>query len=88
MRTLFEKASDIRAAQREKIWRRGLEKGRAEGRQEIQQEIRQIQQLQSQIRALLRDAPRGRDPETGAPTITISRELRAELLDLLEDGDA
>lgn len=71
---LFERASDIRAAQRAKIVRRAHEKGR--------------QQARSQIRALLRDAPRGRDPETGEITITISRELRAELLDLLEDGDA
>ena len=90
MRTLFklfERASDIRAAQREKMWRRAVEKGRAESRQEFQQ----LQQFQSQIRALLRDAPRGRDPETGAPTIIISRELRAALLDELDelnDGDA
>ena len=74
MFTLFEKASDIRAAQRAKIVRRAHEKGR--------------QEALSPIRALLRDAPRGRDPETGAITITISRELRAELLDLLADGNA
>ena len=71
---LFERASDIRAAQREKMWRRAHEKGR--------------RQALSKIRALLRDAARGRDPETGAPTIIISRELRAALLDESADGDA
>ena len=99
--TLFERASDIRAAQRAKIVRRAYEKGFKqgleevrkqnfeEGRQEGRQEV--WQQARSLIRALLRDAPRGRDPETGAITITISRELRAELLDELDklnDGDA
>ena len=91
---LFERASDIRAAQRAKIVRRayekgfkqGLEEGRQQGYQQTLSQFRS--QFRSQIRALLRDAPRGRDPETGAPTITISRELRAELLDLLEGGDA
>lgn len=88
MFTLFERASDIRAAQREKIWRRGLEKGRAEGRQEGRQELQQLQQLQSQFRALLRDALRDQDPATGVITITISDELMAELFGEPADGDA
>lgn len=89
MRTLFklfERASDIRAAQREKMWRRAYEKGRKQGIEEIWQEERQ--QALSKFRALLRDAPRGRDPETGAITIIISRELRAALLDESADSDA
>lgn len=53
VRKLFEKASEIRAAQREKIVRRAQERER--------------RQLQSQFRARLRDVPR--DPETGAITI-------------------
>ena len=70
VRKLFEKASEIRAAQREKMWRRAQERGR--------------RQLQSQLRAVFRDATR--DPETGA--ITISREAAAGLLGDPADGDA
>lgn len=86
VRKLFEKASEIRAAQREKMWRRALEKGRAEGREESRAEVQQLvsQQVQSQFRALLRDATR--DPETGA--ITISREAAADLSGEPLDGDA
>ena len=80
VRKLFEKASEIRAAQREKMWRRALEKGRAEGRQEAQQEGRQEAQ---QLRSRLRDVPQ--DPETGA--ILISRETLADLLREPTDGD-
>lgn len=67
-------------------YKQGFEEGRKQAIEEIRQEERQ--RALSKIRALLRDAPRGRDPETGAITIIISRELRAALLDELNDGDA
>ena len=52
VRKLFEKASEIRAAQREKIWRRALEKGRAEGRQELRAEVRQ--EVRAEVRQEVR----------------------------------
>ena len=54
VRKLFEKASEIRAAQREKILRRAHEQGR--------------KQAMSQIRQILRDAQK--DPATGGIIIT------------------
>ena len=93
VRKLFEKASEIRAAQRAKMMRRSLEKGlkqgieigRREGHQEGRQEGRaEGRQEAQQLRSRLRDVPQ--DPETGA--ITISRETRADLLGDPADGDA
>ena len=76
VRKLFEKASEIRAAQRAKIREKGLEQGRKQGRK----------QALSQLRALLRDAPQ--DPTTGAITITLSQDAAADLLGEPPNDDA
>ena len=81
VRKLFEKASEIRAAQRAKMMRRSLEKGLKQG---IEIGRREGHQEAQQLRSRLRDVPQ--DPETGA--ITISRETRADLLGEPADGDA
>lgn len=62
VRKLFEKASEIRAAQRAKIWQRGLNRGREEGRKEAL----------AQIRSRLQDLNVARDPETGTVTLTLT----------------
>ena len=74
VRKLFEKASEIRAAQREKIVRRALEKGHKQGHK----------QAMSQIRQLLRDAQK--DPATGG--IIITPAMAAELLGDPSDSNA
>ena len=76
VRKLFEKASEIRAAQREKIVRRALEKGHEQGRK----------QAMSQIRQLLRDGQK--DPATGDITVTLSQAAAADLLGDPPDSDA
>ena len=72
VRKLFEKASEIRAAQRAKIVRRAQEKGR--------------KQAMSQIRQILRDAQR--DPATGAIIVTLSQADAADLLADPPDSNA
>ena len=57
---MFEKASEIRAAQREKIRERGRREGRREGREEILTKVREIMQ----------NSAISKDPETGAITLT------------------
>lgn len=89
VRKLFEKASEIRAAQREKMLRRSREKGLKQGieighQRGHREGLREGQQEAQQIRSRLRDVPR--DPETGA--VTINRETLADLLGEPADSDA
>ncbi len=84
VRKLFEKASEIRAAQREKIVRRALEKGHKQGHKQGHEQGRK--QAMSQIRQLLRDGQK--DPATGAITITLSQAAAAGLLDDPPDSNA
>ena len=67
-RKLFEKASEIRAAQREKIRERGRREGREEGRREGHQEGRK--EVLAKVRERLQSPAISRDPETGAITLT------------------
>ncbi len=78
VRKLFEKASEIRAAQREKIVRRALEKGHKQGHEQGHK------QAMSQIRQLLRDGQK--DPATGG--VIIPPEAAADLLGDPPDSDA
>lgn len=64
VRKLFEKASEIRAAQREKIRERGRREGRREGHREGRQEVI------AKVRELLESPAISKDPETGAITLT------------------
>ena len=86
VRKLFEKASEIRAAQREKMVRRAIEKGREKGLEQgrVQGIEQGRKQAWSRFRALLRDAPQ--DPDTGA--IMISPDAASDLLGDPSDGDA
>ena len=98
VRKLFEKASEIRAVQREKMVRRAIEKGLEQGREQGLEQGREQgleqgreqgleqgrKQALSQLRALLRDAPQ--DPTTGA--ITITQEAAADLLGEPPNDDA
>ena len=59
-RKMFEKASEIRAAQRAKIWQRGLNRGREQGRKEALDKMRN----------LLHSSTIATDPETGAIILT------------------
>ena len=63
VRRMFEKASAIRAAQREKMWRKAQEKGRKAGRKEALTEVRN--RLNSAAEQLGQ-----KDPVTGAITLT------------------
>lgn len=67
-RKMFEKASEIRAAQRAKIWQRGLNRGREEGRKEGREEAL------AQIRSRLQDSDVSKDPESGRVTLTLAPE--------------
>ena len=58
-RKMFEKASEIRAAQRAKIWQRGLNRGREQEREEIRKRLLQAAEQFQQ-----------RDPQTGAIILT------------------
>ncbi len=69
VRKLFEKASEIRAAQRAKIWQRGLSRGREQG----------IKEGREEMRGLLRGSTVSKDPETG----TITLALKPEDMDFL-----
>ena len=71
---MFEKASEIRAAQREKMLRKAHAKGRMEGHKEVLAEIR----------SRLQSAAIKKDPATG--TITLSPEDLEYLLG--ERGEA
>ena len=75
VRKMFEKASEIRAAQRAKIWQRGLNRGREEGREEIREQFREAVGQSQQ-----------RDPETGAITFTLTPEEMDLLLNGRSDG--
>ena len=72
VRKLFEKASEIRAAQRAKIRERGLRQGREEGRREGRQEGREEgrEEILTKVRELLQNPTVSKDPETGALTLT------------------
>ena len=59
LRKMFEKASEIRAAQRAKIWQRGLNRGREQEREEIRKRLLRVADQCPQ-----------KDPETGNITLT------------------
>ena len=60
---MFEKASEIRAAQRAKIVERARSRGRKEGREELRKELRdRLVQAEGQFQQ--------RDPQTGAIILT------------------
>ena len=84
VRKLFEKASEIRAAQREKIVRRALEKGHKQGHKQGHEQGRK--QAMSQIRQLLRDGQK--DPATGDITVTLSQAAADALLGDPPDSNA
>ena len=75
---MFEKASEIRAAQREKMLRKAHAEGRREGRMEGHKEVL------AEIRGRLQSAAIKKDPATG--TITLSPEDLEYLLG--ERGEA
>ena len=77
-RKMFEKASEIRAAQRAKMMERALTRGRKEGREEAL----------ALIRNTLNGPAASEDPATGAITFTLTREEMAALLDESDDSDA
>ena len=58
---MFEKASEIRAAQRAKMVAKAMERGRKEGRKEA-----------AKLRDLLKSSVVSKDPETGAVTLTLN----------------
>ena len=74
VRKLFEKASEIRAAQREKMFRKAHAKGRKEGRREGHTEGRKEgrEEALDGVRSRLQSAAINKDPATG--TITLSPE--------------
>ena len=74
VRKLFEKASEIRAAQREKMLRKAHAKGRKEGRREGHTEGRKEgrEEALDGVRSRLQSAAINKDPATG--TITLSPE--------------
>ena len=86
VRKLFEKASEIRAAQREKIVRRAHEKGHKQGHEQGHKQGHEQGRRQaiSQIRQILRDAQK--DPATGG--IIITPAMAAELLGDPSDSNA
>ena len=91
---MFEKASEIRAAQREKMLRKarakGREEGRMEGRKEGHTEGRKEGHMEgrkkalAEIRSRLQSAAINKDPATG--TLTLSPEDLEYLLG--ERGEA
>ena len=74
VRKLFEKASEIRAAQREKMFRKAHAKGRKEGRTEGHTEGHKEgrEEALAGVRSRLQSAAIKKDPATG--TITLSPE--------------
>ena len=62
---MFEKASEIRAAQRAKMVAKAMERGRKQGRKEGRQEA-------AKMRDLLKSSVVSKDPETGAVTLTLN----------------
>ena len=63
VRKLFEKASEIRAAQRAKMVAKAMERGRKEGLKEA-----------AKMRDVLQSSDIATDPETGAVTLTLTPE--------------
>ena len=86
VRKMFEKASEIRAAQREKMLRKAHAKGRKEGRTEGHTEGRKEgrEEALAGVRSRLQSAAIKKDPATGA--ITLSPEDLEYLLG--ERGEA
>ena len=86
VRKMFEKASEIRAAQREKMFRKAHAKGRKEGRTEGHTEGRKEgrEEALAGVRSRLQSAAIKKDPATGA--ITLSPEDLEYLLG--ERGEA
>ena len=83
---MFEKASEIRAVQREKMLRKAHAKGRKEGRREGHTEGRKEgrEEALAEIRSRLQSAAIKKDPATG--TLTLSPEDLEYLLG--ERGEA
>ena len=76
VRKLFEKASEIRAAQRAKIVARAIDRGRKEGREQGIEEGREEGRGEAlaEMRNLLHSSTVSKDPETGAVTLTLTPE--------------
>ena len=72
VRKMFEKASEIRAAQRSKMMERALTRGRKEGREQGIEEGRG--EALAEMRNLLQSSAVSKDPETGAVTLTLTPE--------------
>ena len=75
-RKMFEKASEIRAAQRAKMMERALTRGRKEGREEAL----------TKMRNLLRSPAVSTDPETGVVTLT-PEDIDSLLGKAADDGE-
>ena len=73
VRKMFEKASEIRAAQRAKIVERALNRGREEAL--------------SEVRGRLKDSTMSKDPETGNVMLTLTPEDMDFLLGEATDDD-
>ena len=86
MRKMFEKASEIRAAQRTKIWQRGLDRGREQGLKEGREAGRE--EALAKIRSRLQDSDVSRDPESGRVTLTLAPEDVDLLLGRSADTDS
>ena len=90
VRKMFEKASEIRAAQRAKIRERGRREGHQAGRREGRQEGRKEgrQEALALIRNTLNSTAASEDPATGAITLTLTREELAALTGESANSDA
>ena len=80
-RKMFEKASEIRAAQRAKMVARALDRGRKEGRKEGREAVME------EVRSRLQSSATYTDPETGAITFTLTPEDHTFLLGQAADDD-
>ena len=89
-RKVFEKASEIRAAQRAKIWQRGLDRGREQGLKEGREAGREEgrEEALAKIRSRLQDSDVSRDPESGRVTLTLTPEDVNLLLGSSADTDS
>ncbi len=83
-RKMFEKASEIRAAQRAKMMERALTRGRREGREEGLKEGRE--EALTKLRNLLRSPAVSTDPETGVVTLT-PEDIDSLLGKAADDGE-
>ena len=88
VRKMFEKASEIRAAQRAKIWQRGLDRGREQGIKEGREAGREEGRKEAaKMRNVLQSSEVSKDPETGAVTLTLTPEDANLLLGETAESD-